>query len=126
MKSNKWEGREAIVVARQSNDKDGTASNEAQLDHMKHQLQAAGMRFVDKKTLDGIPASAPARIDELLKDLFERKAKKNDFDTIAWMVEDRASRSGGEHGMWLEHEAKRHDVPRRKGAGAGVQGFRKA
>src|SRR4051812_16721294 len=103
----KWQGLGAIVVARQSDDKEGTASTEAQLDHITKMLAAAGMHVVDKEMLDGVPASAPARITEILLALFKRKKEKNDFDVIAWQVEDRATRGGGEFGMWLGHEAKR-------------------
>ena len=34
----------------------------------------------------------------------------DDFDVVGWQVEDRASRSGGEHGMWLQHELKRAGI----------------
>src|SRR5438045_190311 len=103
----KWQEMGAIVVVRQSNDKDGTASTAAQLDYMMKELDAVGLRYVDKEVLDGVPGSAPARISEVLEKLIKRKETANDFDVIAWQVEDRASRGGGEHGMWLEHEAKR-------------------
>ncbi len=66
------------------------------------------MQYVDKVVLDGVPASAPARISEIVKRLFERKKIKNDFDVIAWQIPDRASRGGGKHGMWLERQANRN------------------
>ena len=106
----KWNGLGAIVVARQSNDKDGTTSTEAQADHIIKKLAAVGMRFVDKEMLDGVSAVAPARIKQLLRKLFERKQKLNDFDVIVWQVEDRATRGGGKFGMWLEHEAECHGL----------------
>jgi hypothetical protein len=106
----KWEGLRAVVVVRQSSDKEGTASTAAQLDFMHKEFQRVGMRYVDKEVLEGVPGSAPARITEVLEKLIRRKKKADDFDVIAWMVEDRASRGGGEHGMWLEHEAKRHGL----------------
>lgn len=109
-KQSKWNGLGAIVVARQSDDKKGTASTQAQLDHIKKKLAEEGMRYVDKEILDGVPASAPARITEILKKLVKRKKEKNDFDVIAWQVEDRATRGGGEFGMWLQHEAKVHGL----------------
>jgi hypothetical protein len=69
-----------------------------------------GLRYVDKEVLDGVSGSAPARISEVLEKLIKRKEKAKDFEVIAWQVKDRASRGGGEHGMWLEHEAKRHGL----------------
>src|SRR4051794_34929684 len=101
---NKWQGLRAIIVGRQSNDKDGDSSTEAQLDYMKKELTRVGMCYVDKIMLEGIPASAPAKISAILGDLCQRKRRDNDFDVIAWQIEDRASRGGGEHGMWLQHE----------------------
>lgn len=110
MEKSKWEGKRAIVVARQSDDKNGTASTEAQLEHIVKQLANVGMKFVDKEMLDGVPASAPARMTEILQKLFARKKRNDDFDVIVWQIEDRATRGGGEFGMWLEHEAKRHGL----------------
>jgi hypothetical protein len=109
-KKNKWEGLRAVVIARQSNDKDGDASTEAQNNYMAIKVNDAGMRHVDTCFLEGVSGSAPARINEILQKLFDRKKKHDDFDVIAWQIEDRASRSGGEHGLWLQHEAKRHGL----------------
>lgn len=106
----KWQEMGAIVIVRQSDDKDGTSSTAAQLEYMRKELEKVGLVYVDKVVLEGVPGSAPARISEVLEALIERKKKKNDFEVIAWQVEDRASRGGGEHGMWLEHEAKRHGI----------------
>jgi hypothetical protein len=77
---------------------------------MTHDLDRVGMRLVDKETLDGVPGSSPAKLMDVIEKLFNRKKTKNDFEVIAWQVEDRASRSGGEFGMWLQHEAKRHGL----------------
>lgn len=109
-KKNKWQGLRAIVVARQSSDKDGDASTAAQDSYMAVTLAKVGMHHVETIPLEGLSGSWPARIDTILQTLFRRKAEKNDFDVIAWQVEDRASRSGGEHGLWLQHEAKRHGL----------------
>ena len=109
-KRNKWEGLRAIVVARQSNDKDGDASTKAQTNFMSVKLAEVGMRHVETIPLEGVSGSWPARIDETLQQLFARKKKDDDFDVIAWQFEDRASRSGGEHGLWLQHEAKRNNL----------------
>lgn len=106
----KWEGLRAIAIARQSNDMDGAASTEAQGNFMTLQLTEAGMSHVETIPLEGVSGSSPARINEILQALFRRKKEKNDFDVIAWQVEDRATRSGGEHGLWLAHEAKRHGL----------------
>ena len=118
----KWHGKRVIAVVRQSDNKDdagtknqkttddGSSSTAAQLDNLRKIFDRLGMKYVDKIVLDGVPASAPARITAIVQQLFERKGNKNDFDAIAWQVEDRASRGGGEHGMWLEHEAKRHGL----------------
>ncbi|HEX8341429.1 MAG TPA: recombinase family protein [Tepidisphaeraceae bacterium] len=106
----KWDGLGAIVVVRQSHDENGTGSNAAQLDYMAQEFKRVGLRYVDKEVLDGVAASAPAKIAELIERLFKRKREKNDFHVIAWQVEDRASRGGGDHGMWLEHEAKRQGL----------------
>ena len=91
----KWQGKRAIVVARQSDDKDGTASTEAQLEHIIKQLGNVGMKVVDNEMLQGVSASAPARITEILQRLFDRKKRSNDFDVIVWQIEDRATRGGG-------------------------------
>jgi hypothetical protein len=105
-----WQGLGAIVVVRQSDDSTGTASTAAQLDYMSKELDRVGMRLVDKEVLEGIPGSAPARLHEIMDKLFARKKQKNDFSVSAWQIEDRASRSGGEHGMWLQHECKRRGI----------------
>lgn len=107
---NRWQNKGAIVVVRQSDDKDGTASTAAQLDYMKHDLERVGMRFVDTEALEGVSGSSPAKLMVSVEKLLKRKKDKNDFDVIAWQVEDRASGSGGEFGMWLQHEAKRHGL----------------
>ena len=104
------QGGETIAVCRQSSDAKGTASNEAQLDFMRKDLLSEGMRLVDAMMLDGVPGSAPARINEILEQLLRRKREKNDFDTVAWFLTDRASRGGGEHGIWLEHELIRAGI----------------
>jgi hypothetical protein len=121
-KKTTWRDKRVIAVVRQSLNKegaestkdhrseDGSASTAAQLDNLRKIFERLGMRYVDKVVLDGVPASAPARISEIVEQLFERKKTKNDFDVIAWQVEDRASRGGGEHGMWLQHEANRHGL----------------
>src|SRR5690349_13430018 len=106
----KWQEMGAIVIVRQSDDKNGTSSTAAQLDYMRKELEKVGLVYVDKVVLEGVPGSAPARISEVLEGLIERKKTQDDFEVIAWQVEDRASRGGGEHGMWLEHEAKRHGI----------------
>ena len=106
----KWDGLGAVVVARQSDDKDGTASTAAQLDLLLKEFERVGLRYVDKVMLDGVSAASPARISAILEDLFARKKKHNDFEVIAWQIEDRASRGGGEHGLWLEHECKRRGI----------------
>lgn len=107
---NKWQDKDAVLVARQSNDKDGNASTQAQYDHICKKLAEVGMRVVDRVMLEGVPASAAARITEILEALFERKKKRNDFEVIAWQVEDRATRAGGKFGMWLEHECERRGL----------------
>jgi hypothetical protein len=106
----KWQGKRAIIVVRQSDDKDGTGSTEAQLDYMRKDLTRVGMLYVDKVVLEGVKGSAPALTTEVLEKLFTRKKEKKDFDVIAWQLEDRASRGGGEFGMWIEHEAKRRGL----------------
>jgi hypothetical protein len=109
-KKSKWAGLGAIVVARQSDDAKGNASTEAQNDHVSKAVAAAGMHVVDRLMLAGVPASAPARVREVVEGLFQRKRERDDFDVIAWQIEDRATRGGGGFGMWLEHEAKRHGL----------------
>lgn len=108
--ANKWEGLRAVVVPRQSDDKNGTASTEAQLDHITKRLATVGMTVVDQVMLEGVSAASPARITEVLQRLFNRKKEKNDFDVIVWQIEDRATRGGGEFGMWIQHEAKCHGL----------------
>src|SRR5690242_2401566 len=107
---NKWDGSSAVVVVRQSDDKKGTASTEAQLDHIPKMLAQKGIRVVGTVILEGVSAVSPKRITEIVERLFERKKKKNDFDLIVWQVEDRATRGGGKFGMWLEHESERHGL----------------
>jgi hypothetical protein len=63
----KWNELGAIVVARQSDDKDGTGSTEAQLDHVEKMLANVGMRVVDHVMLEGVSAASPARITEILQ-----------------------------------------------------------
>ena len=88
---------------------DGSAFTAAQLDNLRKIFDRLGMQYVDKVVLDGVPVSALVRISEIVKRLFERKKIKNDFDVIAWQIPDlAASRGGGKHGMWLEHEANRN------------------
>jgi hypothetical protein len=118
----KWHGKRVIAIVRQSSNNDdskskkdtrsddGSASTAAQLDNLLKTFAQLGMIYVDKVVLDGVPASAPKRISEIVEQLFERKKDKNDFDLISFFVEDRASRGGGDHGMWLEHEAKRRGL----------------
>jgi hypothetical protein len=109
-RKNKWKGLRALIVVRQSNDKEGPTSTEAQLEFMPKELERVGMTYVDKEVLEGVSAVSPARITQLLQKLVKRKKERDDFDVIAWQVEDRATRGGGEFGMWLEHECKRHGL----------------
>jgi hypothetical protein len=109
-KKSKWNNLRAFVIARQSEDKNGTSSTEAQLSYMLKKLEAEGTQMVGKKMLDGVSAAAPAKITEIVQELFERKKRQNDFDVIAWQLEDGATRGGRQYGMWLEHEANRHGL----------------
>ncbi len=107
---NKWHGLRAIVVVRQSDDKDGITSTKAQIEYLKKKLAEEGMHIVAVESLEGVSAASPAVIEAFLQRLFGRKKKDDDFDVIAWQLEDRATRGGGEFGMWLRHEAKRNGL----------------
>jgi hypothetical protein len=84
---NKWQDKRAIVVVRQSSDKDGTGSTEAQLDYRVKDLKRAGMVCVDKVVLEGVTGASPARITQVIEALFVRKKDEKDFEVIAWQVE---------------------------------------
>jgi hypothetical protein len=60
----KWEGRRAIIVVRQSNDKDGTSSTQAQLDYMQKELARVGMQYVDKNPMEGVSGAADRGVPE--------------------------------------------------------------
>jgi hypothetical protein len=63
------------------------------------------MVYVDKIELEGVTGSLPAR-REHYEQLKKRKLEKNDFDTIVIQRIDRATRGGGDFGIWLETELK--------------------
>jgi len=107
--SNQWKGKGYIASVRQSDDKDGGASTEAQLAYLDLQCTAVGMHYVDKSVGEGLTGSLPGKRSDL-DALLQRKREKNDFEVIAVQVEDRLTRGGGTHGMWFEHECLRHGI----------------
>jgi Resolvase, N terminal domain/Recombinase len=99
----RWKGKRFIGLARQSDNKDGNASTESQLVHMRRECDAVGMTETDVIPLKGVTGSLPGRRKDLI-DLLKRKREKNDFDVIAVHVVDRLTRGGTKHGFWFEHE----------------------
>jgi hypothetical protein len=102
---NYWKDNRYICLVRQSNDEDGDDSVKAQLSYLRTECDADSMIYVDKIELEGVTGSLPAR-REHFTNLKKRKLEYDDFDTIAIQRVDRATRSGGDFGIWLETELK--------------------
>src|SRR5688572_21055309 len=100
-----WEGSRYICLVRQSNDDDGDDSVLAQMKYLRAECDGDGMAYVDKIVLEGVTGSLPAR-REHYKKLIKRKLEKDDFDTLVVQKMDRATRGGGDFGIWLETELK--------------------
>lgn len=100
---NRWKGKRFIGLARQSDNKDGNASTEGQLVHLRRECDAVGMTETDVIPLKGVTGSLPGKRKDLI-DLLKRKREKDDFDVIAVHVVDRLTRGGTKHGFWFEHE----------------------
>src|SRR4051812_13172213 len=95
-----WENSRYICHVRQSNDEDGNDSVKAQLKSIRIECDGDGMIYIDKIVLEGETGSLPARRDHFTK-LIKRKLENNDFDTLVIQRMDRATRSGGDFGIWL-------------------------
>lgn len=105
----KYRGKRYIALARASSDADGTTSTEAQIALLHEHAKSRGMVFVDEIVLDGVTGSLPGKRGDLTA-LIQRKAHKNDFDVLVVQRLDRLTRSGSDHGFWIEHECKRAGI----------------
>jgi hypothetical protein len=106
---NKWEGSRYICLVRQSNDDDGDDSVKAQLACLHAACDADRMVYVDKIELEGVTGSLPARRQHF-DDLIKRKIDHDDFETLVIQRLDRATRGGGDYGIWLETQLKMHGI----------------
>lgn len=103
------QGKRYIALARASDTSDGTTSTEAQLALLHQYAQANGMVRVDEIVLDGVTGSMPGKRGDL-DALLARKAQKDDFDLLIVQRLDRLTRSGSDHGFWIEHQCKRAGI----------------
>lgn len=104
MRKDEWKGKRYICLVRASNAGEET-SVRGQLELLNNHAEKLGMIYVDQVVLEGVTGSMPARREDLLK-LFERKRTANDFDVLVLQRFDRLTRSGPDHGFWVEHECK--------------------
>ncbi len=67
------------------------------------------MIYIDDVILGNVSGSKPGNRDDL-PELIARKIQKNDFDVLLVQTEDRLTRSGGEHGSWMQYKLKRNGI----------------
>jgi hypothetical protein len=106
MERNSWAGKRYIATARQSQDTEGVASTQGQLEYMRRECATLDMSETDVVLLEGVTGSLPGRREDLTA-LLERRRTKKDFEVIVFHVVDRATRGGAGHGFWFEHECAR-------------------
>ncbi len=102
-------GKRYINLVRCSTDQQTETSIPAQLELLNRFATGHGMIHVDNIVLDGVSGSKPGNrkdIDQLLT----RKQSKNDFDVLLVQTEDRLTRGGTQHAMWIQQELIRHGI----------------
>lgn len=109
MSKSQWAGKRFICMLRQSDDKEGNSSVQAQLAFLMQEGEKLGMKYVDKISLEGVSGSLPGNRSDLTA-LFERKRQKDDFDILMLQRVDRLTRGGTSHGFWIEHECTRAGI----------------
>ena len=106
---NKLTGKRYINLVRCSTDQQAETSIPAQLELLNIFAATMGMTRVDDIVLDGVSGSKPGNRDDIQK-LIARKQTKNDFDVLLVQTEDRLTRGGAEHGMWIQQELIRNGI----------------
>ena len=99
-------GKGYICLVRQSDDKDGPTSTEAQLVWLQEEGKRMEMRHVEDYVLVGVTGSMPGKRGDL-DAILERKRERGDFDVVLVQRLDRLTRGGSDHGAWFHHEAAR-------------------
>lgn len=96
-------GKRYINFVRCSTDQQTETSIPAQLELLNKFAKTIGMIHVDDIVLDGVSGSKPGNRDDI-RQIITRKETKNDFDVLLVQTEDRLTRGGAEHGMWIQGE----------------------
>ncbi|MGC8624055.1 MAG: recombinase family protein [Phycisphaerae bacterium] len=109
MRSELLKGKRYINLVRCSTDQQAETSIPAQLELLNNFAAAIGMTRVDDIVLDGVSGSKPGNRDDI-QQLIARKQTKNDFDVLLVQTEDRLTRGGAEHGMWIQQEFIRNGI----------------
>lgn len=102
-------GKRYVNLVRCSTDAQTETSIPAQLDLLNAFGVARGMIHVDDVKLDGISGPKPGNRDDL-KTLIDRKTQQHDFDVLLVQTEDRFTRGGSGHGIWMTYELQSHGI----------------
>ena len=107
---NTLKGKRYINLVRCSTDQQAETSIPAQLELLNRYAADQGMIHTDADiVLDGVSGSKPGNRDDI-QQIIERKQKLNDFDILLVQTEDRLTRGGAQHAMWIQQELTRHGI----------------
>ena len=106
---NKLMGKRCINLVRCSTDQQAETSIPAQLELLYKFATAMGMTHVDDIVLDGVSGSKPGNREDI-QQLIARKQSKNDFEVLLVQTEDRLTRGGPAHAMWIQQELIRNGI----------------
>ena len=102
-------GKRYINLVRCSTDQQTETSIPGQLELLNQFAAAHGMVHVDDVVLQGVSGSKPGNRDDL-DQILDRKRLKNDFEILLVQTEDRLTRGGARHGIWIKYELEKVGV----------------
>jgi|GEM_PF-2372858 len=106
---NVLEGKRYVTMLRCSTDQQSETSIPAQRELLAEFGRTHGMIAVGEINLGGVSGSKPGNRDDLVE-LIDRKKTANDFEVLLVQTEDRLTRSGSGHAIWIQEELMRNGI----------------
>ena len=107
--TNKLEGKRCVVMLRCSTDQQTETSIPAQRELLADFARTHGMSIVGEINLEGVSGSKPGNRPDL-QELTNRKEIANDFEVLLVQTEDRLTRSGSGHAIWIQEELQQRGI----------------
>ena len=96
-------------MLRCSTDQQTETSIPAQRELLADFARTHGMSIVGEINLEGVSGSKPGNRPDL-QELTNRKEIANDFEVLLVQTEDRLTRSGSGHTIWIQEELRRRGI----------------